>query len=183
MQTIWIEIRLRKILDLIFDQYYLTIGLKSKKTTTPQMKYIMFCRKVFDKIQLLQFRRLYNFPYFINCPKRYDARRPIRVDAICSAIKYLFADKTSHIKHYACTIFYYWFGDMLIGVKLQVQYWSLLNWQNLRLRCGSCKLIFWHYFIIYLLNLTTLYIFWSLVRRRALSPPRFMTNEMVSISI
>ena len=24
----------------------------------------------------------------------------------------------------------------------RLQYWSLLNWQNLRLRCGSCKLIF-----------------------------------------
>ena len=30
----------------------------------------------------------------------------------------------------------------------------------LRLRCGSCKLIFWHYFIS-LLNFRTLYIDWS----------------------
>ena len=34
------------------------------------------------------------------------------------------------------------------------------------LHCGSCKLIFWHYFIIFLRYLRTLYIFWSLVRRR-----------------
>ena len=47
-----------------------------------------------------------------------------------------------------------------------LQYWSLLNWQNLRLRSGSCKLIFWHYFIILLLNLRTLYIVWSLVKSR-----------------
>ena len=55
----------------------------------------------------------------------------------------------------------------------RIQWWSLLNWQiklavalavALRLRCGSCKLIFWHYFIFFLLNLRTLYIVWSLVR-------------------
>ena len=36
-----------------------------------------------------------------------------------------------------------------LSIMYFVQYWSLLNWQNLRLRCGSCKLIFWHYFIIF----------------------------------
>ena len=30
-----------------------------------------------------------------------------------------------------------------------LQYWSLLSWHNLRLRCGSCKLIFWHFFIMF----------------------------------
>ena len=35
----------------------------------------------------------------------------------------------------------------------------------LRLRCGSCKFIFWHYFIMFFLK-RTLYIVWSQVRRR-----------------
>ena len=30
-----------------------------------------------------------------------------------------------------------------------LQSWPLLNWQNLRLRSGSCKFIFWHNFIIF----------------------------------
>ena len=47
-----------------------------------------------------------------------------------------------------------------------VQYWSLLNWQNLRLRCGSCKKNFFTLFQHFSLNLRTLYIVWSLVRRR-----------------
>ena len=36
----------------------------------------------------------------------------------------------------------------------------------LRLRCGSCKLIFWTLFHHFALNLRTLYIVWSLVRCR-----------------
>ena len=36
----------------------------------------------------------------------------------------------------------------------------------LQLRCGFCKLIFWHYFIIFRKISRTLYIVWSLVRRR-----------------
>ena len=47
-----------------------------------------------------------------------------------------------------------------------LQYWSLLNWQNLRLRCGCCKFDFLTLFHHLLLNLRTLYIVWSLVRRR-----------------
>ena len=36
----------------------------------------------------------------------------------------------------------------------------------LRLRCGSCKLIFFTLFCLFSLNLRTLYIVWRLVRRR-----------------
>ena len=49
------------------------------------------------------------------------------------------------------------------------QYWSLLNWQNLRLRCGCVAVpVNWFFDIFHhvLLNLRTLYIVWSLVRRR-----------------
>ena len=53
----------------------------------------------------------------------------------------------------------------ILSHKHVIQYWSLLNWHNLRLRCGSCKLTFWHYFIMFC-ELRMLYIVWSLVRRR-----------------
>ena len=50
-----------------------------------------------------------------------------------------------------------------------LQYWSLLNWHNLRLRCGCVAVpvkinltLFHHVF----LDLRTLYIVWSQVRRR-----------------
>ena len=48
--------------------------------------------------------------------------------------------------------------------RLHVQYWSLLNWRNLRLRCGSVAVavnwmfVLFHYF---LRCLRTLYIVWS----------------------
>ena len=51
----------------------------------------------------------------------------------------------------------------------QVQYWSLLNWKKMRLHCGCVAvpvnwfLTLFHHFS---LNLRTLYIIWSLVRRR-----------------
>ena len=32
---------------------------------------------------------------------------------------------------------------------VHVQYWSLLKWHNLRLLCGSYKLIFLHYFTMF----------------------------------
>ena len=51
-----------------------------------------------------------------------------------------------------------------------LQYWSLLNWKKIavlvRFRCGCGKLTFWLYFIIFLRYLRSLYIVWSLVRRR-----------------
>jgi len=50
-----------------------------------------------------------------------------------------------------------------------IQYWSLLNWHNLRFRCGCVAVpVNWFYDILHhvLLNLRTLYIVWSLVRRR-----------------
>ena len=52
---------------------------------------------------------------------------------------------------------------------LHVQYWSLLNWQNLQLHCGGVAVsVNWFFDIIssFSLNLRTLYIVWSLVRRR-----------------
>ena len=55
------------------------------------------------------------------------------------------------------------------AVNLHVRYWSLLNWQNLRWRCG-CVAVPVNWFLTlfnyFLLNLRTLYIVWSLVRRR-----------------
>ena len=53
--------------------------------------------------------------------------------------------------------------------RVLIQYWSLLNWQNLRLRCGCVAVpVNWFFALIrhVLLNLRTLYIVWSLVRRR-----------------
>ena len=33
-------------------------------------------------------------------------------------------------------------GSILPCIFISLQYWSVLNWHYLRLRCGSCKLIF-----------------------------------------
>ena len=51
----------------------------------------------------------------------------------------------------------------------QIQYWSLLNWYNLRFRCGCIAVpVNWFFDIIssWFFNLRTLYIVWSQVRRR-----------------
>jgi len=53
--------------------------------------------------------------------------------------------------------------------SIMVQYWSLLNWHNLRFRCG-CVAVPVHLFFVFIATffrcLRTLYIVWSLVRRR-----------------
>ena len=66
-------------------------------------------------------------------------------------------------------VWMYFMALWFLFVSNNVQYWSLLNWHNLRLHCGCVAvpvnwfLTLFHYF---LLNLRTLYIVWSLVRRR-----------------
>ena len=59
-------------------------------------------------------------------------------------------------------------SKLYVTVLGVIQYWSLLNWQTLRLHCGcgSCKLNFFTLFHHFSLNLRTLYIVLSLVRRR-----------------
>jgi len=58
----------------------------------------------------------------------------------------------------------------MICVFFSIQYWSLLNWHNLRLRGGCVAVPVNLYFCIisssFFLNLRTLYIVWRQVRRR-----------------
>ena len=54
-------------------------------------------------------------------------------------------------------------------VIVRIQYWSLLNWQNVRLHCGCVAVsVNWFFTLFHhcSLHLRTLYIVWSLVRRR-----------------
>ena len=58
--------------------------------------------------------------------------------------------------------------DLYIAIN-DVQYWSLLNWHKLRLRCGCVAVrVNWFLTLFHhvLRSSRTLYIVWSLVRRR-----------------
>jgi len=64
-----------------------------------------------------------------------------------------------------------------------LRYWSLLNWRNFRFRCGSVAVaVNWLFVFIssFLRCLRTLYIVWSLVRRRV---TRRLTRRQTMCSV
>jgi len=72
-----------------------------------------------------------------------------------------FIENGTCLEHMANVCGGYWFR--------QLQYWSLLNWHNLRLHCGGVEVpVNWFMTLFHNFSLTlrTLYIVWSLMRHR-----------------
>ena len=107
----------------------------------------------------------YRFPNILSpTVKRHESSFVICFTKLIRVVSLLCGDVFFSFLFYPCIVWYYRSLQFIC-----IQYWSLLTWRNLRFWCGCVAVpvnLFFSLFHHVLRYLRTLYIIWSLVRRR-----------------